>query len=158
MTSSCGRSMASVASAMAAAVFRPIGSTTTPTSGRLLERRVAGSAIGHDRDVVGQPGQPVDRPLQQRALAEQRQERLRALGSAQRVEAGPAAAGQDDGVHAPPSLGARMAPIVAPRSAVEAQPAATTGSGSGRPASAARRAALSVRSHGRSRSGRPKWP
>ena len=32
------------------------------------------------------------------------------------------------------------------------------GTGSGRPASAASSAALSVRSHGRSRSGRPKWP
>ena len=37
------------------------------------------------------------------------------------------------------------------------QPAAAS-SGSGSPASDASRAALSVRSHGRSRSGRPKWP
>ena len=36
--------------------------------------------------------------------------------------------------------------------------AAPTASGSGRPASAASSAALSVRSQGRSRSGRPKWP
>ena len=38
------------------------------------------------------------------------------------------------------------------------QRAAATGSGAGRPASDASRAALSVRSQGRSRSGRPKWP
>ena len=59
------------------------------------------AAVGDDRDVVGQARETVDRSLQQRSLAEQRQEGLRALGSAQRLESGPAAAGEDHGVHAP---------------------------------------------------------
>ena len=101
MTSSRALSMVSAARAIAAAVFRPIGSTTTRDVRGLLADDPLVAAIGDDRDVVGQAGQALDRPLQQGALAEQWQERLGALGAAQRVEAGPAAAGQDDGIHAP---------------------------------------------------------
>ena len=93
--------MARVASAIAAAVFRPSGSTTTLTPGVCSLDDLLVASVGDDRDVIGQPRQAVDRALQQRPFAEQRQEGLRALGTAQRVEAGPAAAGQDHGVHAP---------------------------------------------------------
>ena len=101
MTSSGCFSIVSAARAIAAAVFRPIGSTTTRDVRRLLADESLVAPVGDHRDVVGQAGQALDRPLQEGALAEQRQERLGALGAAQRVEAGPAAAGQDDGIHAP---------------------------------------------------------
>ena len=145
MTSSGGRSMVSVANAIAAAVFRPSGSTRTAAVGHLLADEPLVAPIGDDRHVVGQPVQALDGPLQERPLVEQRQEGLGALGSAERMEPGATPTGQDHGVHAPLSL----------RAAPPGQ-AATTGSG--RPASEARMAALSVRSQGRSRSGRPKWP
>ena len=64
-------------------------------------------ALGDDGDVVGlQPelgvaDDPVDRPLEQRALVEQRQERLGRLGSAERPQPRPAAAGHHDRVHGP---------------------------------------------------------
>ena len=69
-------------------------------AGRLLEHDVPVAAVGDDRDVVGQAGQPVDGSLQERPFTEQRQEGLRALWAAQRVESGPTATGQDHGVHA----------------------------------------------------------
>ena len=54
MTSSSGRSMARVASAMAAAVFRPSGSTTSAARGDLLADESLVAPVGDDRDVVGQ--------------------------------------------------------------------------------------------------------
>ena len=86
---------------MAAAVFRPDRLDHDAHARCLLADDALVAPVGDDRDVVGQAGQALDRPLQEGALAEQRQERLGALGAAQRVQAGPAAAGQDDGIHAP---------------------------------------------------------
>ena len=66
------------------------------------------AAVGDDGDVVGQTAQPPLRGLEQGFVAEQGQEGLWALGPAQRMESGPAAAGHDDGVH--------VLVILAPRS------------------------------------------
>ena len=71
-----------------------------------------------------------------------------------------------DGAGAVPQPAARSAASSRPRRGVAMDGGssrrglgqAATASGSGRPASSASSAALSVRSHGRSRSGRPKWP
>ena len=75
--------------------------------GELVADQPLVAALGHDRDVVGQPPQPPLRGLEQGLVAEQRQEGLRALGPTQGMESGPTAAGHDDGVH--------VAVIVAPR-------------------------------------------
>ena len=66
--------------------------------------------VGDHRDVVGQALEALDRALEQRPFAEQRQEGLRALGAAEGMEAGPTAAGQDDGVHARLVYGRRGQP------------------------------------------------
>ncbi len=61
------------------------------------------SAVGHDRDVVGQPAQPSRGRLDEGLVAQEWQERLGVLGAAQGVEPRPATAGHDHGVHAGPS-------------------------------------------------------
>ena len=72
------------------------------------------AAVGDDRDVVGQAAQPPLGGLEQGFVAEQREEGLRALGPAQRMESGPATAGHDDGVH--------VVPILAPRRTARIRP------------------------------------
>ena len=79
----------------------PIGSMSRPASGSCSLDQPLVAPVGHDRDVVGR--QPRRGRLEERPLTEQRQEGLWALGTAERVESGPAAAGHDDGVHARPS-------------------------------------------------------
>ena len=85
----------------------PSARRRTSGVGQLVADEALVAPVRHDRDVVGRRRR-ADSAVAWRSdsLAEERQERLRALGSAQRVESGPAAAGHDDGVHAPPILGA----------------------------------------------------
>ena len=64
------------------------------------------ASVGDDRYIVGHPGQPGDSRLDERLRGDQGQERLRVLGAAQGMEARPAAAGQDDGIHVATILGA----------------------------------------------------
>ena len=59
-------------------------------------------AVGHDGDVPGGDElghDPVPRPLQQRPIPDQGQERLGALRAGERPEAGASPAGEDDCVH-----------------------------------------------------------
>ncbi len=69
--------------------------------GQLAADEVAVAPIGDDEDVSGidQRIEPVDRQLEQRPLAGQRQEGLGPLGSAERPQSGPSAAGEDHGIH-----------------------------------------------------------
>ena len=82
--------------------------------GHLVADEPLVAPIGDDRDVIGQRAQaPVGR-LEEGLGADERQEGLGALGATQRVEPGPAAAGHDDGIHAPV--------IVAPPSGSDRRP------------------------------------
>ena len=65
MTSSAGRSMASVARAIAAAVLRPSGSSRRADVGQLVADEALVAPVGDDRDVVGQRAQPRGRRLEQ---------------------------------------------------------------------------------------------
>ena len=102
--------MASVASAIAAAVLRPSGSSEQSHVGDLVADEPLVAPVGDDRDVVGQAGEARDRRLEQGLGSEQRQEGLGPLGSTEGVEPGPTTAGHDDGVHAPLILGAGRGP------------------------------------------------
>ena len=112
--------------------------------------------LGHQRQValVGnhicfggahQRRDAFQRQLEEALVTQQRQERLGPRAAAERPQTGPAAAGQYHGIHSP---------IVGER-----HPAAlSTRWGRRMPPSSASSWARSVRSQGRSRSGRPKWP
>ena len=66
--------------------------------------------------------------------------------------------GRFEGDHVAGALGRIRSSGAIPAAMSDGTQPALTGSGWRMPASDARSAALSVRSHGRSRSGRPKWP
>ena len=83
--------------------------------GQLLAGHLRVAPVGDDRDVLGgerqirMPDDAVDRQLQERPLAEQRQEGLRGLGAAQGPQPGSPATGQDHGVHRHPCYRASAA-------------------------------------------------
>ena len=100
ITSSSGRSTATVASAIAAAVLRPAGSISDPDVGELGPHELLVSLVGHDRDVdrdavAIEPASRRTVAWRRRLVAEQRQERLGALGARQRPQAGAAPARHD---------------------------------------------------------------
>ena len=85
--------------------------------GHLVADEPLVAPIGDDRDVIGQRAQaPVGR-LEEGLLADEGQEGLGTLGATQRVEPGPAAAGHDDGIHAP----VIVAPPTGPRAGARGQ-------------------------------------
>ena len=84
--------------------------------GELIADEPLVAPVGHDRDVVGErPRAVATVAWSSVSIAEQRQERLRALGSTQGMQPRPAAAGHDDGVHAPTIIAPRdRRPVTAP--------------------------------------------
>jgi hypothetical protein len=76
--------------------------------GKLLAHESGVSTIGHDRHVLRTHqvrNDPVPRPLEERAIPDQPQERLRVLRARERPEARASPAGKDDRVQlAPPSV------------------------------------------------------
>ena len=104
ITSSSGRSTATVASAIAAAVLRPAGSISTRTSGSWARTSCSYRWSVTIVTSIGTPspidaGEPPHRRLEEALVAEQRHERLGALGARQRPQAGAAPARHHDHVH-----------------------------------------------------------
>jgi hypothetical protein len=62
---------------------------------------MAEASIDHAIDVAlaDERGDPLDRPLEERLVAEEREKGLRSLRAAEGPEPGPAATGEDHGVH-----------------------------------------------------------
>ena len=112
--------------------------------------------VGHDRDVVGQAGQPVDRPPggASRSPSSGRNGFGRS-GRLSGMEAGPTATGQDHGVHAPPILrgATRCRPVAVVPTGGRADDPATFGPDEGVPTACwnARRASWNARRSGAGR-------
>ena len=105
MTSSSGRSIATVARAIAAAVLRPFGSTISRRVRDLVPDELAVAAVGTQKmSTVAQQRGDARRTVRWIRVSSPSsgQEGLRALRPAQRPEPRAAAAGHDHGVHARP--------------------------------------------------------
>ena len=107
MTSSSSRSTARVASAIAAAVLRPSGSTTTDPPGAWRGRARSGGRATTDVALVRQlrpPRRATVRSSSVSPVGRSGRNGLGRAGRAERTEPGAAAAGHDHDVHAAPIL------------------------------------------------------
>ncbi len=101
MTSSSGRSMSGRREGDRRRRVPAAGLDDEPDVRDLIADELAVASVRHAVDVAlaDERRDPAHGPLEERLVAEKREEGLRSLGSAERPEPGPATTGQDHGIH-----------------------------------------------------------